>query len=162
MSCPYYTWRRDYYCVKNDASVNEEIYKKYCRKYDYDRCPIYRNEGYINDTEDGCFITSACVEAMGLPDDCEELTTLRQFRDNWLAKQPGGQEEIEEYYRIAPRIVKAIRTKNEAKDVFSSIYRSMVLPCVTAIKSGREEDTWELYRNMTKKLQLDYLEEQGE
>ena len=46
---------------------------------------------------DGCYLTSACVMAKGLPDHCEELETLRVFRDEYLAGQPGGRAEIEQY-----------------------------------------------------------------
>ena len=46
---------------------------------------------------EGCYLTSACVMARGLPDHCEELETLRLFRDEYLAGQPGGRAEIEQY-----------------------------------------------------------------
>ena len=39
---------------------------------------------------EGCFITTACCETLGLADDCFELRTLRRYRDEVLAKQPGG------------------------------------------------------------------------
>ena len=87
MSCPYYTWRSDFYCTKQHNYVNEDVYYKYCRNYDYSGCPVYGDAG----SSTGCFLTSACVEAMNLPDDCEELMILRKFRDTWLVKQPGGQ-----------------------------------------------------------------------
>ena len=45
----------------------------------------------------GCFLTTAVCEYLGKADDCEELTTLRAYRDEWLAKQSGGVELIEEY-----------------------------------------------------------------
>ena len=44
-----------------------------------------------------CFITTAVCKYLGKPDDCFELTALRDFRDNWLAEQAGGAEEIHEY-----------------------------------------------------------------
>ena len=37
-----------------------------------------------------CFITTAVCEFQGKADDCYELTTFRKFRDDWLAKAPGG------------------------------------------------------------------------
>ena len=105
MSCPYYTFRsNDYYCTKNEDYVNSDVYYKYCRKYDYDDCPIYKGDS----SSGGCYLTSACVEARGLPDDCMELQTLRDFRDNWLKQQPCGQDEVAEYYATAPRIVDKI------------------------------------------------------
>ena len=38
---------------------------------------------------EGCFITTACCEALGLDDDCFELRTLRRYRDQVLAKTAG-------------------------------------------------------------------------
>lgn len=143
MSCLFYTWRSDYYCTKQENYVNEEIYYKYCRNYDYGDCATYRGE---KDTSGGCFLTSACIEAMGLPDDCEELTTLREFRDTWLIEQPGGQKAITEYYRIAPGIVDRIRERDDRQEVFQEIYNNLVQPCVVLIKGGRLREAWDLYQ----------------
>ena len=56
----------------------------------------------------GCFITSAVCDSFGKPDDCYELTTFRNFRDNWLSTQPDGKNLIAQYYEIAPKIVAEI------------------------------------------------------
>ena len=106
MSCPFYWYNHHYACRKSGKDVNEDTYDKYCRNYDYDDCPIYKG----NDSG-GCFLTSACTEARGLPDDCHELTVLRSFRDGYLRSQPEGEAEIAEYYAVAPKIVDAIRSK---------------------------------------------------
>ncbi|MBR2489972.1 MAG: hypothetical protein IKB65_00615 [Ruminiclostridium sp.] len=153
MSCPYYTWRSDFYCTKKQGYVNEDVYYKHCRNYDYDYCPIYKGS---DSSSGGCYLTSACVEAKGLPDDCMELTTLRRFRDTWLANQPGGKEEIQLYYQVAPAIVTAIQAKKNAKEIFDDIYRSLILPCVTLIQEGKMDETWKLYRETTEKLQAQY------
>ena len=71
MSCPFYWYNHHYACRKSGKDVNEDTYYKYCRNYDYDDCPIYKG----NDSG-GCFLTSACTEARGLPDDCRELTAF--------------------------------------------------------------------------------------
>jgi len=42
MSCPFYKWNSDYYCVVQDKRVPDEIYYQYCRNYDYGDCPIYK------------------------------------------------------------------------------------------------------------------------
>lgn len=56
-----------------------------------------------------CFITTACAQARGLPDDCEQLRLLRLFRDGYVADLPDGAEILAEYDAKAPRIVAAIR-----------------------------------------------------
>ena len=102
--------------------------------------------------DEGCFLTSACVEAKGLPDDCEELTILRYYRDNYLVSHAGGKREIWEYYRIAPVIVKRINARANSKDIWNKIYEEMVLPCVRMIKTGAMEDAFQLYKSYTMKL----------
>ncbi len=69
-----------------------------------------------------CFLTTACVEARGLPDDCEELQVLRAFRDGYLRQRPGGDALIAHYYAIAPGIVEAIQRRADAPVVFERIY----------------------------------------
>ena len=79
----------DYYCkCKNCAYIDpteRSGYKWYCESYgsyeDPDKvreCRRYKESG---SSSGGCYFTSACVEAQGLPDDCHELTALRKFRD---------------------------------------------------------------------------------
>lgn len=153
MSCPFYTWRSDFYCVKQQKEVGEDIYYRYCRNYDYSECPIYCDEGEVT----GCFLTSACVEAMGLTDDCRELTVLRRFRDEWLSKQSGGKEDIKEYYQIAPVIVSLISKRNNSECIFRSIYQNMVRPAVILIQEKKMCQAWSLYKDEVMKLKVTYF-----
>lgn len=148
MSCPYYTYKGHYYCIKQEKDVDTDLYYKYCRNYDYGDCPIYKHET----SSGGCFLTSACVEAKGLPDDCHELTVLRSFRDGYLSSLPTGKEEIAEYYHVAPAIVEAIKKQDNALSIFNGIYEQLVLPCVQHIEAGENEQAHALYRNAVGEL----------
>ena len=105
----------------------------------------------------GCFLTSACVEAKGLPDDCRELEILRSFRDNYLACRSDGKEEITRYYRIAPEIVKRINALSNAKEIWNRIYNELVIPSVEFIKSGKNEKAYAHYKAYTLSLFDDYM-----
>lgn len=152
MSCPYYWYNYHYACRKTGKDVNEDTYYKYCRNYDYDDCPIYKG----NDTS-GCYLTSACVEAKGLPDHCHELTVLRNFRDGYMRTTSTGAADICEYYHTAPAIVEKIKTFPNAKDIFDRIYSELVLPCVELIESGKNEEAYVVYKDYTRKLQAQYI-----
>jgi len=104
----------------------------------------------------GCFITTACVRARGLPDDCEELTVLRAFRDGFLSKSAHGRELIERYYQLAPTIVEAINSENNSGKIYAELYQ-IIKSCVNAIKDGRSEEAIAIYRNMTNMLAKKYL-----
>lgn len=149
MSCSYYTFRQnDYYCTKKGDYVNSDVYYKYCRNYDYGDCPIYKG----NTSSGGCYLTSACVEAKGLPDDCKELMTLRNFRDNWLKNQPGGLAEVAEYYATAPGIVERINALPNAGEIWQELYETLVMPCVRFIQNGAYGDAHKLYRETAQQL----------
>ena len=152
MSCPYYWYDNHYACRQSGKDVNEDIYYKYCRNYDYDDCPIYKGQD-----SSGCFLTSACVEAKGLPDDCHELAVLRRFREGYLRSLPEGRNEIAEYYFVAPQIVTEIKKQADSIAVFESIYEKLVKPCVDMIERGENENAHTLYRSTVQQLKLEYL-----
>lgn len=154
MSCSYYTFRQgDYYCMKKQDYVNSDVYYKYCRNYDYSDCPIYKGQD-----SGGCYLTSACVEARGLPDDCHELQTLRRFRDNWLRQQDGGEGDIAEYYAVAPAIVDAINASPQAHEVWERVYEDLIVPCVTWIEAGEYEKAYQMYKGTFVSLKNEYTE----
>jgi hypothetical protein len=140
------------YCHKKGDYVNSDVYDRYCKSYSYDECPIYKG----NSSTGSCYLTSACVFAKGLPDDCYELETLRAYRDNWLAKTERGAQVIQQYYEIAPRIVSAINDSDRRSAVYERIYEKMVLPCVKLIEEGKMQETLELYQSWTLKLQEEF------
>jgi hypothetical protein len=94
-----------------------------------------------------CYITTACVEFMGLDDDCEELTVLRNFRDTYLASRNNGPELIQSYYQNAPKIVSNIRRREDKEEIFIRLYK-IIRQCVDAIKEGDNEFAFHFYCRM--------------
>lgn len=157
--CIYYYYDRGYSCAlkrekEGNSSIDSDIVHRYCWGYHYNDCPMYRSRG---GSSGGCFLTSACVEAKGLADDCQELTVLRRFRESYLRSIPEGQREIAEYYIVAPKIVAEIKKRADAIAIFDSIYEKLVKPCVDMIERGENEDAHKLYRETVKQLQTEYL-----
>ena len=97
-----------------------------------------------------CFLTTAVCEYLGKADDCEELTTLRAYRDNWLAKQPGGRELIEEYYAIAPGIVHAMKESARYGEICEELLARYIRPCLALIAKGKNEECKQLYMEMVR------------
>ena len=100
-----------------------------------------------------CFISSACAESLGLPDDCDELKTLRAFRDRRKKEDEDFLKLVEEYYRIAPEIVDSINLKDDRAAIYADIYSKLVEPCVRLIKQQRENEAVDLYVKEVRKLQ---------
>jgi len=91
----------------------------------------------------GCFLTTACCEYKGLPDNCEELTVLRNFRDTYVPR-----DMVEEYYHIAPNIVVRITGNKEALEY---VWRT-VKQCVDDIRNNRHECALNRYKLMVNTL----------
>ncbi|HEY6349265.1 MAG TPA: CFI-box-CTERM domain-containing protein [Candidatus Angelobacter sp.] len=105
-----------------------------------------------------CVITTACVESRGLPDDCEELTVLRQFRDQYISRQEDGEAMVGLYYQVAPEIVAAIQACPDAAERFDRLFGVIQL-CVAMVKDGRLEDALAIYQSMVVKLKQQYLDQ---
>jgi hypothetical protein len=100
---------------------------------------------------EGCFITTACCDVLGLGDDCFELRTLRRYRDEVLAKQPGGPAAIARYYAIAPHIIAQLSAKTRNSRLVSA-YARYILPSAIAAKLGLNALAYRLYVRMLDEL----------
>lgn len=100
-----------------------------------------------------CFITTACMAARGLADDCMELAELRAFRDGFLRSRDEGPSLIAEYYRIAPRIVAAIDADPGSKAIYEDLYARLVCRSVELIQAGRRFEALENYRKIVLELE---------
>lgn len=156
--CPFYLYESAGWlssretCKAVDREISSTTYNNYCEG-NYQNCPNYKPPK----AENGCYLTSACVEAMGMNDDCYALTVLRGFRDHWLANQAGGQAEIQEYYRVAPLIVEKIHAAPDSDLILKNLYANLVRPCVAHIAAGRYEAAHELYASTAVALKDKYL-----
>jgi len=105
-----------------------------------------------------CFLTTACVTAKGLADDCHELTTLRAFRDGWMQDLPNGGELVGRYYEVAPRIVEWIEAQPDAATILDTLFEGVVQPTVALIEAGEEKAAFELYGSAIRQLHAAFLE----
>lgn len=103
-----------------------------------------------------CFLTTACVEARGLPDDCDELSTLREFRDTYMSSSKHLRALVDLYYEIAPRIVQAIEASENRREELDAIYQTIVT-CVDLVKRKQYERAVEIYKRCVIRLANQYL-----
>lgn len=110
-----------------------------------------------NNSSSGCYLTTACVVARGLPDDCFELQTLRKYRDSYLKHRIGGEEDIRYYYDVAPKIVAAIDALENAKEIWGKVYEELIIPCIQCIGKKQYETAYRMYKSYTLHLGDEYL-----
>lgn len=104
-----------------------------------------------------CYLTTACTQFRGLPDNCLELTVLRRFRDDVLMQTPDGKKAVSEYYEFAPLIVKKILERGDAHEIFEEIY-GVVVQTVRNIESEKFEEAFRSYKDMSLGLKKKLLD----
>ncbi len=162
--CPFYEesssfWSNNMYCKKenpkNPDRVSLSTYREYCKDY-FERCPVYNKR----DSSRWCFLTTACCEYMNKADNCWELETLRKFRDSYMNSCEEYRLLVQEYYTIAEPIVKAINSREDAGEIWSSLYHQYILPCVQLCEQNTDVANLhclQLYTEMVKTLKKRYL-----
>ncbi|MEO5645302.1 MAG: CFI-box-CTERM domain-containing protein [Bacteroidia bacterium] len=103
-----------------------------------------------------CYITTACVQYKGLPDDCEELTLLRSFRDNYLLARENGKELLRLYYDHAPLILQSISRRHDEDEILARLYK-IIKQCAEEIKNGNNEIAYLIYCRMVVKLKEEFI-----
>lgn len=129
-------------CKEYEYKVqNEKGYCSYYREYYFhdDHCNHWTENDSYSSGSGGCFMTTACCEHMGLPDDCEELTTMRTFRDTYLLNNEVGTEMVKSYYKVAPQIVEKLNAREDNGVIYKEIYQK-ILRIVELIKASARED----------------------
>jgi hypothetical protein len=91
----------------------------------------------------GCFLTTAACEHRGLPDDCFELSTMRDFRDRVLLETPAGQAMVKHYYDVAPGLVPLMGDGPTAEWAWKHIQET-----VNHISEHRNEAAIDCYRDL--------------
>lgn len=104
----------------------------------------------------GCYLTTACMKHYleKFRDDCYELTVLRWFRDGFISN-----EDIKEYYEIAPVIVDKIDNEKHSDLMYDYIYDNIVDYCVKQIEHGEYGAAYERYKCSILALRQFYIEQ---
>lgn len=96
----------------------------------------------------GCFITTAICKVRNLPDDCDDLKVLREYRDKVLLESPEGKIWVKIYYLIAPEIVKAIDAEKNSDKIYEALNDAYLQPAIALIKRGDFEGAFAVYKYM--------------
>ena len=159
-------------CLAVGGQVSHESDGEYCLTPALDaRCdqtnpPAYDKDGnrvpWLYNYQAGncdpaaCFLTTACVDFAGLPDDCFELSSLRRFRDEILTHMPHGADDIALYYRVAPAIVERIGASPQRSRELARLYVLYILPSALAAWLGWASLARRIYTRMMRNLAARY------
>ena len=114
---------------------------------------------YGNHAASGCYVTDACLVVRGLAhaDFCYELCLIDVFRNEYIAKLPGGEGMLSDYDEKSSRIAQAIRVETDVWQVYLELYDGYLTTLVARIVNGRWDEAHEAYRAMFKDMESRYL-----
>lgn len=69
----------------------------------------------------------------------------------------GGHELVEEYYDIAPTIVKRMEKEADKEQIYRALYEDYLMPCIRKIEAQEYEECRDLYESMVETLKVKYL-----
>lgn len=99
-----------------------------------------------------CIITSAACVALHKPDDCEELNTLRAYRDKMKCINPIVAALIKEYYRVAPLLVHKINSEADAENIYADLWKNSIAKTYELIRAGENAQATAIYIDMVQNL----------
>lgn len=108
-----------------------------------------------NNNED-CFLTTACVHHKKLPDDCDELQTLRHLRDDFMMGNKEGELLVNQYAITGPAIVRAINGCINKEVIYDYMHQHMILPAARLVQQHKYEEATMLYKTFVKALSEKY------
>ena len=82
---------------------------------------------------------------------------MKNYRDEYLINQQGGEQIIQEYYDIAPTIVKRINKDDAPDERYRYLWEHYLKFCIAMIEAGQYEECRETYEQMMRELQKEYF-----
>ena len=99
-----------------------------------------------------CFISTASVNAVGLPDNATELMILRSFRENYLLGTVSGDKILSEYEGLSKEILTWIDDQPEQQKIslYKDLYERLVLKSVSLIRHNKNAEAISHYKNIVR------------
>ena len=110
----------------------------------------------------GCFVTTATLQEVDTKDDGKELTTFRDFRDNYLKNKSYGPALVRDYYNTAPNVVAEIDSRENYKQLYKDIWKEHLRPINRLIEKGDNAEATSKYMLMMEELKERFLPSKGE
>ncbi len=104
----------------------------------------------------GCFLTTATCRVMGFEDDCDVLQAYRKYRDNILLSDSDGFSIIQEYYRIAPNIIKQIDAQPNSYEIYKKMWDNYLSVGYKLLQEKKYTDAKQLYIKLVTELLQEY------
>ena len=105
-----------------------------------------------------CFLTTACVYHRKMADDCYELNSLRDLRDNFMMNTADGREIVKNYREVGPSLIRSINACENSSEIYEYMYQHLVVPSVSMVKEGKKQEAVDYYQQFVIQLKQEYFQ----
>lgn len=103
--------------------------------------------------DDGfCIITTAACHVLHKGDDCNELNTLRRFRDMASDENHIIRDLVKEYYRVAPLLLDKINVLPEKEEIYQHLWEDYIEKSYLSIRNHDHLEATKIYIQMVVRL----------
>ena len=113
-------------------------------------------DSYHSQTDSCCYITSACLDDLGLPRTSREMTAMKTLTRNHVLKSFRGKRDYITYGRIAPKVVQAIRSRADCRRVWENVYGTLG-EVANLVGLGKYEEGHQQYKSLVLGLEAQFL-----
>lgn len=106
-------------------------------------------------SESCCYVTSACLDDLGLPRSSPEMKVMKILTRNYILKSFSGRRAYLQYGRIAPKIVESIRARSDSKNIWKQVYERLH-EMVPTVEQGKYEEGYERYKSLVLGLEAQF------
>ena len=99
----------------------------------------------------GCYLTTACLRALGKPQDSLEFRAMKVLTKEHILKSMQGKRDYVRYGRQAPNIVKAIEARPDASEIWGRVYEKLG-EVADLVFSDRREEGYQSYKTLVSEL----------
>lgn len=103
-----------------------------------------------------CYITTACLDAMGLPQDSLEMKAIKALTKEHILKSFQGKKDYILYGRKAPAIVQAIDARNDSCEIWKRVYSSL-RNITNIVFSGNYQKGHQQYKDLVLGLENEFV-----
>jgi len=94
-----------------------------------------------------CYITSACLDELGLSRTAPEMQAMKVLTKEHILKSFSGIKDYVRYGKRAPQVVQAIRAKENAKEIWEQVYTSL-RKVASSVNSGDLKEGYAKYKDL--------------
>lgn len=153
----YESYDKKFWCERHDEwhYANEQECWRFC--YAYDRSSsvaesYYRASEESQKSNSGCFITTITCNILGYKDNCDTLTTLRKFRNDFLQKNLQYINILATYDAVGPIIARKLIKEECKSQIALNLYNLGISKVVDALNKNDFKGAIKTYETMTNLL----------